>query len=197
MIPPPPPPIDSQSSVIGMWLKMQAPWRIFHTKPSFVYFVKMDDQHGVLTQNHFIRSNYSHGNQVYLLNAEPGTYAAVAAVCERQLGISNEKHYYFSEELIKLTKVTVTPGTVAFMGAFTVDTSGLLGFISSGNLPLPSRLVVRDGFQYGLAYLARPCQSDHDEKAEEAFLSRMCKYLKDSAWVGRTEQQMRVLQARP
>lgn len=151
-------------------------------------FVKLDDNSGSLPQEaQLIRSNYAHDNQVYLLNAGPGRYAVALAVRERQLFVTDEVHFPFSEELMKLTEVTLTPGAVVFMGAFTVDTS-----LSSSY----SAVALKKDLNVGppLVYLARPYQSDRGDKAREAFLLQMKKHFKDSAWADLIEKNLETLQ---
>ena len=127
---------DPQASAIGIQIKTQAPIGIFSNKPDRIYFVKLDNE-GDITQNQFAPSNFAKDGRIYLLNAEPGKYAAVAAFRSQagspfapapQSGVSvsiGRTGYttYFSKELIEATKIDVGRGEVVFMGSYVVNQS--------------------------------------------------------------------------
>ncbi len=150
-LPPPPGPQDSLSAAIGISLVIRPPFRQFGLADRIrlfdladqktdmtVYFIRLDDEKG--TPDSFLRttlyrSNYTHGNQVYLLNAAPGRYAAVVVFFEKTpqppppasgafpvaSGRPQEFWTYLSEDVIRRTEVTVPPGTIRYMGDFVID----------------------------------------------------------------------------
>ncbi|MCZ6726881.1 MAG: M48 family metalloprotease [Acidobacteria bacterium] len=94
---------------------------------SRVFFVKLEDGEETLGERAFaatdlIPSDYSHKKQVFLLNAEPGRYVAVAAVLT-SLNSSSSRTAFFSMAMIAETEVTVGPQEMAFMGEYSVSTS--------------------------------------------------------------------------
>lgn len=129
---------DPQTSVIGIQIETQAPVGIFSHKPDRIFFVRIDNEDDI-TQNLVIPSNFAKDGRIYLLNARPGKYAAVAAFRSQaglpfapapQPGISvsvtvGKTGYttYFSKELIEATKINVVPGEVVFMGSYVVKQS--------------------------------------------------------------------------
>lgn len=129
---------DPQTAVVGIQIETQVPIGIFSQKPDVVYFVKIDNE-GDITQNQVIPSNFAKDGRIYLLNARPGKYAAVAAFRSQagspftpapQPGVNvsvsiGKTGYttYFSKELIEATKVDVGPGEVVFMGSYIVKQS--------------------------------------------------------------------------
>jgi len=129
---------DPQASAIGIQVETQAPVGIFSNNPDRVFFVRIDDEGGI-TQNQVIPSNYAIDGRIYLLNAKPGKYAAVAAFRSQagspfapaaQPGFSvsvsvGRTGYttYFSKELIEATTVDVGRGEIAFMGSYLVRQS--------------------------------------------------------------------------
>jgi hypothetical protein len=129
---------DPQASVIGIQVETQAPVGIFSNKPDRIFFVRIDGE-GDIMQNQVIPSNYAKDGRIYLLNAKPGKYAAVAAFRSQagspfapapQPGVSvsvsvGKTGYttYFSKELIEATKVDVGRSEVAFMGNYVVKQS--------------------------------------------------------------------------
>ena len=123
-------------------------------QPEKLYLVKMDkdaDENSIFTRTNIIQTNFIRGNYIYLLNAEPGNYAAVGAFYGPEStsntrttssgwkittttggGFSNKQNedkstwiVYFPKEMIKSTRVTVTPGRMAFMGEYMVGTRQL------------------------------------------------------------------------
>lgn len=130
---------DPQTSVIGIQIETQAPVGIFSNKPDRVFFVRIDGESDI-TQSQVIPSNFAKDGRIYLLNAKPGKYAAVAAFRSQagspfgsappQPGVSfsvsiGKTGYttYFSKELIEATKVDVAKGEIAFMGSYVVKQS--------------------------------------------------------------------------
>jgi hypothetical protein len=129
---------DPQTSAIGIQVETQAPAGIFSHKPDRIFFVRIDGE-GNIEQNQVIPSNFAKDGRIYLLNAKPGKYAAVAAFRSQaglplapasQPGVSvsvtvGKTGYttYFSKELIEATKVDVGRGEVAFMGSYVVKQS--------------------------------------------------------------------------
>ena len=141
-LPPPPGPADSQSAAIGISLVIRPPLRLFgladQKTDMTVYFIRLDDEKGTpdsFLQTTLYRSNYTHGNQVYLLNATPGRYAAVVVFFEKTpppppsapgtfpvaSGPPKEFWTYLSEDVIQQTEVTVPPGVIRYMGDFAID----------------------------------------------------------------------------
>lgn len=141
-LPPPPDPQNSQSAAIGISLVIRPPLRLFgladQKTDMTVYFIRLDEEKE--PPNPFLRttlhrSNYTHGNQVYLLNATPGRYAAVVVFFEKTLppplsapgappvasGPPKEFWTYLSEDVIRRTEVTVPPGAIRYMGDYVID----------------------------------------------------------------------------
>ena len=123
-------------------------------QPEKLYLVKLDkdaDESSLFTRTNIIQTNFIRGNYIYLLNAEPGDYAVVGGFYGPESasntrttssgwkittttggGFSNKQNedkstwiVYFPKEMIKSTRVTVTPGRMAFMGEYMVGTRQL------------------------------------------------------------------------
>ena len=119
-------------------------------QPEKIYFIKLDenaDENALFSRTNIIQTNFRRGNYIYLLNAEPGNYAAVGGyegptsntrttssgwVITTGSGSSSKKDEdkstkitYFPKEMIKSTRVTVTPGMMAFMGEYQIRTKQL------------------------------------------------------------------------
>lgn len=99
-----------------------------------IYFVKLDengDPFGMDTGAP-LPSNYSKDGTLYLMDVEPGRYAAVAGYFIQNnlsgagCAVRTTSVYsgiYFDESLIKATEVTVAPGQVMFMGNIVLNVS--------------------------------------------------------------------------
>ncbi len=97
-----------------------------------IYFVRVGDGEDPLRAESVIFSNYSRNGQIYLFNAKPGRYFAVAAkFFYVVVGLSppnivpTERRVYFSEEMILQTETILSPDTMTFMGGYVVDTSAM------------------------------------------------------------------------
>ncbi len=115
----PPKMSGDRGQVLALRLKIYESIKIFTYTPKLVYFAKVDEKNRDLKdQSNIVFSNYCYKYNVYLFNAEPGTYAAIAATYKGQ----NDILYtlLFPKELIEKSLVTLKPGEVAFMGNFTV-----------------------------------------------------------------------------
>jgi len=102
-----------------------------------VLFAKIDSA-GNGDKPEIIASNYSRNGRAYLINAKPGTYAAVALlrrVLRSTIGVGigsggagiyssmgkSSAATFFSEEIVQKSTIEVKPGEFAFMGNFEVD----------------------------------------------------------------------------
>ena len=142
-------------------------------------------------------SNYARGKYIYLLNAQPERYVAVAFFRRQVVRGAPTSQYsvYFSEDLIKVTEITVHPAGMSFMGEFDVDTSvGLKkadkaqlhnhGFIGSGD---PS------GWLMSLDYAYRGSihKWARNQELEAKFLAAAQKHLGAGGWGGETMSHRR------
>jgi hypothetical protein len=84
-----------------------------------VHFVRLGDDVDIYAADSVISSNFSDDKQVYLLNARPGSYVAVAA--ELRSSAPGEYDIFLSKETIASTEVEVIPGRITFMGDFLID----------------------------------------------------------------------------
>ncbi|UCH10715.1 MAG: hypothetical protein JSU61_02155 [Fidelibacterota bacterium] len=126
----PPSPLIPQKSIIGITVWTQSKPRRPGIENEYVYFVRMDDISEPFTQESIIKSNYYRDGQAYLVNAEPGHYAAVASrsysrstypLSKYQPGKTNTT--LFPKELIKEMDIMVAPGSVVFMGSYIINQS--------------------------------------------------------------------------
>ena len=115
-----------------------------------VYLVRLGQDVDIYSAESVVLTSFSKKKQVYLLNARPGRYVAVAA----QLGIlanfGGETIVFFDRATILRTEVEVTPGRIAFMGDLLVDLKREMDVVQTHYLRLVARGASRMGFQmYG------------------------------------------------
>ncbi len=113
-----PHPEDPERSVIGIQIELQG--GILSQKPDSVFFVAMENE-GAISQDYVFPSTFANGGRVYLLNARPGKYAAVATF-RSQMNTTGFTTY-FSKDLVGATRVDVRPGEAVFMGSYVVHMS--------------------------------------------------------------------------
>lgn len=195
---------EPQSSAIGIQIKTQAPIGIFSNKPDRVYFVKLDNGGGI-KQSQIIPSNFAKDGRIYLLNAGPGKYAAIAAFRLQagstsapapQPGFSvsfsiGETGYttYFSKELIEATKIDVGRGEIAFIGNYVVKQSvGLKDAepIQNYYAELLSPGSSKSGFAHLLSgeyhYRGTLSEAKRDNNAKSEFIKRARDDLAEGGW---------------
>jgi hypothetical protein len=139
-----------------------------------VYFVRSGDGDDLMSQSVYLRSNHSDGSRVYLLNAKPGRYAAIACI-SRNTAI-------FPTRMIRLTEVTVVPGEFAFMGDFLIETSSTWSHASDNEVDdaqLHYRKVVAQNSEADRSWLH---EAKRGEEAERRFFGNAVKDFKRSGW---------------
>ena len=112
---------QTRNEMRGLFLKLD------HLYPESIYFVKVEEGGDPLTQENVLVAN----STSYLINVEPGQYAAVAALVpfeyevpvsgtDKKLIMYGYHMIYFPAEMIRKTLVSVEPDSFAFMGIYWV-----------------------------------------------------------------------------
>ena len=144
--PPPraPEPIDPERGAIGIQASMRKPIGIGSDAAQIVYFARLEEGDGIETVyacENVVATNFAEGDRLLLLNARPGTYAAVAATFAKQdlasmtpqTGTSVPStvaggepvtyRTYFTKDVIARTCFTIAPGSFTYIGALKIGTS--------------------------------------------------------------------------
>ena len=204
---PAPTPQDGASAGIGVLVKTRAAIKLFSTKVDSVMFVRLegnDSSQYISTQP--IKSNYNKDGYIYLLNAPPGRYAAVATFRSQASAPTapaggggftvtvnpGDTDYttYFSRDLVKATEVTVEPGRIVFMGEVIVDTSTSFtdaDDVQSHYIRLISPDVEDRNKFLGLLsgdhhYTGTLHEVNHNEEASERFFATTKENLGEAGW---------------
>ena len=209
---PAPTPQDGASAGIGVLVKTRAPIKLFSGKVDSVMFIRLegnDSSQYISTQP--IASNYNKDGYIYLLNAPPGRYAAVATFRSQASaptapasgsGVTvtvnpgdTDYSTYFSRDLVKATEVAVEPGRIVFMGEFIVDTS--TSFEDADDLQLHYFRLISPGVEdrskfFGLFsgdyhYTGTLHKMNQDEEARERFLVKTRKNLGEAGWLAEVD----------
>ena len=132
-------PADSNSSLLAVSFGPLEEFSDFVDKLIYisVLFVKFDSSESS-NEPQMIASNYSKNGRAYLINAEPGRYAAVALLIRlKESGMSiyvgtdgvsaftsysdSSDAVFFPQQIVDRSTIEVKPGEMAFMGDFTVE----------------------------------------------------------------------------
>lgn len=110
-------PPDPSRGVIGVRVGVVPPAKLGWKSADSVYFVRVVEDGDMLNAESVIPSNYSNGKDVYLLNARPGRYVAVACMWESSGPTPAVNGVVaFAAVDIPRTLVEVVPGGTVFMG---------------------------------------------------------------------------------
>jgi len=183
-----------QSSGLAIDLTLRAPISVFSNKPAQVYFAKIDNPDGLLQQQ-IIRSNFVKDGRAYLLNARPGTYAAVGAFFLPPMQASRATYTtYFSKELVERSKVTIRENDFVFTGSYVVETS--VGLDGADEVQTHYKNVIAPGEATGMLamsfggavhYRGTLRERKNDEQTRREFVRNAKEDLAGSGWAARIE----------
>lgn len=112
-----PSPVDEHASVLGMYLEVRVSGLATY-RADVIYFVRRC-QANETCDDRLIPSSYGKDGRVYLLNAEPGEYLAVATAFESgMLGDRSIYFAYFPDALANASAVTLKRGGQVFAGGY-------------------------------------------------------------------------------
>jgi len=115
---PPPAPAGPATSVVALALRTDPEREPHAGRPRQAYFVRLADDSDPMRQPEMLRSDFTADGVMFLLNAPPGRYAAVA--CYGQ-GEGREWTAYFPESLIRASEKQVPEGKAVLLGSFVMD----------------------------------------------------------------------------
>jgi hypothetical protein len=129
-----PSPAAPDAALIGVRISIEKDFGLSKADVEEVYFARVDES-GALSRDTLIPSNHTVDGYAYLINAEPGTYAVVAAASSSastasfQNGVATAGSHdldeltYLPEIAVSHTVIRVEPGTAAFMGDYVLGRS--------------------------------------------------------------------------
>lgn len=190
---------DSARATIAVSIEGKPPAGFGKMTGVQVSFVRVQDDEDILNAEYVITSNYSRNGQVYLLNARPGRYVAVATQFARRVGF--DYHAFFSMDMIPQTEITVSAGEMVFMGSFSVNTSTKMSEADAAQshyfrLVLPTEATqgfAGRTFLGGIsAYTATLSEVSKDAAGEEDFWSDAQRrvFRRQPIWQARAQQKL-------
>ena len=165
------------------------------------------------TQGRVVQSNYIKGDRAYLLNAPPVYYVAVAAYHITQSNQSTYRYMtFFTQEVVELTAVSAGPGTIVYMGDYSVhqavdlinpdeaqlsfmpliDRTALLRL--GGTKEAIMAAVVAGMAGGGFQYSGLLGEASRDMRTEAAFLDKAMDDLREGGWSGIVQQRIDALE---
>jgi len=183
-------------------------------KTEKICFIKLDDNESIRQEEFFI-SNYKYStsfwnarNQVFMLNAIPGTYAAVAAYGTAFGGVpgSITRYYwiFFPSEMINETIVVANNGEMVYMGDYNLSMSSstknaddlqqyYVDMFSKNKKSLNLLGKLLFGFPYN-NFLAPKLKSfDKSKDIEIKFLERQKSEFNNTDWTNHIEKRLQDL----
>lgn len=168
----------SRSSGLAIEVILRVPIGFISATPERIYFAKIDGNGPGRYQ--VIPSNYSKDVRAYLLNAQPGSYVAVAALS--LLG-TTRIITHFSSDLVEQTEVIVRENEFAFMGSYRVDLS--VGLDHEQGAPANWTNAALMGLAGEYHYRGTLLERKNDEQARTQFFRNAREDLAGSPWVAR------------
>jgi hypothetical protein len=204
----PHPPGEPTSALVGISIRTKATTSekilnlgIDQAEFPHVAFVKIGDGEGIRSASTWFPSNYQDDERVYLLNAEPGEYVAAAIRSVEDItGVPGHEEVhrftFLSEDVIEMTRVTVRPGGIVFMGEFVVDRKGGTDSLDPAQQHYRELLVPGVKSHEDVWYRGVLREGHQDRDTEEKFFRKTAKRFKGSPWVPIIEAHLKELEAK-
>ena len=147
-----------------------------------IHFAKVDDGGDPFRARIVVPSNLLSKDQVFLLNTEPGRYAAVAAVFVSRGAAQVPVSVFLSREIIEKTTVPVLPGQMTYLGDVKVRTSRNMDEPDPAQAHYWQLLTFLPGVLMGKGTLDSVTK---DAASEKAFWTKAVKdaFKRDPAWL--------------
>jgi len=186
----PPTRTNKESSIIAINIFLQAHTSLLTLdsfQPEKIYFIKIEDGNE-LKANKVIASNYCTKSwnpgparyTVYLMGAEPGKYAAVAASGVGH-GSKNTMMVLFPEKVINSSIVMLQPKSIAYMGHFYLTTGKLInGMEGADELQKYYHTLIFRSF--GRAIAPQERETYNSEEFRKEFIKSKASEFKNTEW---------------
>ncbi|OHD67730.1 MAG: hypothetical protein A2W19_16570 [Spirochaetes bacterium RBG_16_49_21] len=194
-------PDDDTRSIIGISVSVKL-YNALPKKQTSVYFVKLDEKGENNLGTKIIPCNYYRGNMVggyyaFLVNAEPGRYAAVCSTKYDRYTASGHPDTtskvdevgfitFFDADMIKKTVVDVGPGEIAFMGSYAVESrlrSVYKNIEKNGDGAQQHYYNLLKSSMDGTYYCGAVQKADRSDKSTREFLVKSKSYFRNSDWL--------------
>ena len=178
-----------EASGIAISVKIKRPLGWPTDDAQQVYFIKVDGNAGIHSST-VIQSNFEKDGMVYLLNADPGDYSAVAAwhvgtaapTAPTLPGFSITFNpaamgftTYFPKDIVELTRVSVEKGQIACAGTYVLSTS-----VFGDRDPTQSHY--QSVISRGISWRGKHNDAKNDANTKSECLKKVKEDLADSEW---------------
>lgn len=182
-------PEGDQPALIAARFRTRPPQEIrLHGPVRAAWFVRVEEGEDPTKGGEVIRSNYWNGGIVYLLNAEPGTYAVVA-IEEKSEGQLIPT--YLPTDSIRTDTFEVRPGEWTLLGSYVVDQSKDIGDLDEVQLYFRAKAYPPEARRKGFykvfggthEYRALKVYTNRDESTLATQRKQAQAELEDGGWV--------------
>ncbi len=190
-------PSAKNKSIVGVNITHNARITFIKHTPDIVFFAKLSDPKNIASGK-IINSNYKYGDNLYLIDAEPGTYVIVGTWWQtrdpfiRQPIEKGKYVSFYTESLVEATKFEVKPGTFTYLGHFRIEdrNEGDLGddvrytyrSMLESYIPPTDLINCTTGmFSGNSIYTAKLISHDNDDSAD--FMKETSKAFRETGWL--------------
>jgi hypothetical protein len=175
----PPDPDHEDVAVVGISVGTRTWIALWSEQVHTAGFIRLEEGDDPLDGENWVESNYAEGNRLYLLDAEPGDYVAVAVV--RQEETEEGRFFTFlDEEIIRSTRVTVRPGEVVYMGDYELKISQ--DRQGADDAQRHYEVLLYPGYPNDARFYGSCRQCRTDPAAEEQFLEESLELFQNTGW---------------
>lgn len=107
--------LPGKSSILAVSIEYRMPLGFPTGKMKNVYFVKLMDETNILSFDKIIPGNFFDGNNIYLINAEPGIYSIIG-------GKSDQLTFFFDSDIIQKSMFILSNNTLHYFGKYFLKT---------------------------------------------------------------------------
>ena len=186
---PVPPPQGGATGVVAIQVRTQERTSAETVYPTAVWFVRLEEGDDPDVAGPVLKSSYHHSGHVYLLNAAPGRYCAVACAV---LIDGKLHHTFFPPECVRATRGDLPEGGWSYLGLCRLRIRPGLGeddrteqHYAAQILPQGKQDVVDRLFPRNLSFTATRWEVDRAAERDEAARKRARKILGKAGWSDR------------
>ena len=182
-------PRKDNCSIIGISIQTNPPI-LFKNKPEVVYFAKLNEKGENNLGKNIISSNYIKGDYAYLINAQPGRYAAIGSFLTHT---ENGYNTLYDANIIKNTVIDVEPNQIVFVGDIYIKNN-----MEVSNWNIEKHADKTQLHYYNLLntsttsffYCGTLISAERNKEMEKDFLLKTKSYFKNTKWSPLIEKRL-------
>lgn len=172
-------PSGKERGILGVSITQEAPIGIFSNDPDVIHLVKVQGK-GPLHEMPVVHSNFAKDGNLYLIDAEPGTYAVIGASWSKTsaAAVKSDFHSSYDVDTINALTVEVKPGSLAYIGKVVIKD----GTSPTDSKSLPSFDQLLSAMAHRIHYFGKLESIDKTPASKEQFLRRAQQHFTDTGW---------------